>query len=58
MKFAGNVSFINVIVLSKFQSDWVTVADFRNFTYIGKFEIFIEFSFTKKAATFFYFNIF
>ena len=35
MKFAGNISFINSMILSKFQVDCMTLADFRIFTYIG-----------------------
>ena len=40
MKFTGNISFINSMILSKFQVDCITLADFRIFIYIGKFDIF------------------
>ena len=43
MKFSGNVSFINIMILSKFQVDWTILTDFGIFLNIGKFEIFVKF---------------
>ena len=41
MKFSGNISFIDIMILSKFQVDCISLTNFRNLLYIGKFrEIF------------------
>ena len=36
MKFSGNVSFIDITILSKFQVDCITLTNFGNFLNIGK----------------------
>ena len=50
MKFSGNVSFINIMILSKFQVDCITLSNFGNFLNIGKYEIFVKSWFTKNAG--------
>ena len=37
MKFSGNVSFIDTMILSKFHVDCITLTNFRIFLNIGKF---------------------
>ena len=37
MKFSGNISFIDIMILSKFQVDYITLTNFRNLLNIGKF---------------------
>ena len=58
MKFAGNISFINSMILSKFQVDCITPTDFRFFTYIGKFDISGWISAHEKCRNFFSFQYF
>ena len=58
MKFSGNASFIDTMILSKFQVDCITPTDFGNFLNIGKSAFFAKFWLTEKGATFFEINIF
>ena len=46
MKFSGKISLINIMILSKFQVDCITLSNFGNFLNIGKYEIFAK-SYTK-----------
>ena len=50
MKFSGNLSFINIMTLSKFQVGSITQTNFGNFLYIGTFVIFAPFQFTKNGC--------
>ena len=50
MKFSGNVSFINIMILSKFQVDCITLTNFGNFLNIGKFAISAKFQLTKNGC--------
>ena len=50
MKFSGNVSFINIMILSKFQVDCITLTNFGSFLNIGKQEIFGKSWYTKNAG--------
>ena len=58
MKFSGNVSFIDTMILSKFHFDCITPTDFGNFLNIGKYAFFAKFWLTEKGATFFEIDIF
>ena len=51
MKFSGNHSFINIMTLSKFQVDCITLTYFGNFLYIGKFLMFAQFRCKKNGCT-------
>ena len=50
MKFSGNVSFINIMILSKFQVNCITLTNFGNFLNIGKFAISAKFQCTKNGC--------
>ena len=42
MKFSGKISLINIMILSKFQVDCITLSNFGNFPNIGKYQIWSE----------------
>ena len=51
MKFSGNASFIDTMILSKFQVDCITPTDIENFlNKIGEKCVFAKFRLTEKGV--------